>query len=329
MTLPIPSPVAADSLVVGMDIGGSHISAALVEAASGRVLEDSHAYFEVDANGSADAILDQWSRAAAICLDRAARRAAGIGIAMPGPFDYDLGVSRIQGLNKYESLYGMNVRTRLKERLRLAESFPVLFRNDAECFLLGESWGGAAREFDSVIGLTLGTGFGSAFLRGGRLAADDDSGLPPGKWLYPAPFRGATAEDYFSSRGVVRRYGAMGGGDAVGVREIAERAEGDLRARAVLVDFGEALAEFMSPWIRRFRPDCLVIGGNVARAWRWFAPGLEGALGREFPCLAVRLSLLFEKAALLGAARLPLTESEPPPNGSEPCVNSAEGNSAR
>ena len=33
----------------------------------------------------------------------------GIGFAMPGPFDYVKGICYIQGVAKYENLYGINV----------------------------------------------------------------------------------------------------------------------------------------------------------------------------------------------------------------------------
>jgi len=294
------------TFTVGMDIGGSHVASLVVDAASGRLEPQAESRLAVDANGSADSILDRWAEAARLALDHAGRNPAGIGIAMPGPFDYAKGIALLQGLNKYESLYGMNVGERLKERLSLPKDFHLLFRNDAVCFLLGEHWQGAARGHDTSIAITLGTGIGSAFLKEGRIV-HAGKGVPEGGgWVYPLPFRGATAEDYFSTRGIVKRYRAAGG-NAEEVKEIAENAPGEKKARDIFAEMGSALAEFLEPWIADFEPTCLVIGGNVGRAWWWFAPTLESRLTKEFPRLEVRSSLLFDRAGLLGAARLPLT----------------------
>jgi glucokinase len=40
-----------------------------------------------------------------------------IGIAMPGPFDYLTGICLMKNVNKYESLYGLNIKQELSDRL--------------------------------------------------------------------------------------------------------------------------------------------------------------------------------------------------------------------
>ena len=95
------------------------------------------------------------------------------------------------------------------------------------------------------------------------------------------------------------------------MRELAEAAEHDPRAARFFEDLGASLAEFLGPWATVFRADCLVVGGNVARAWDRFAPAMCRGLSAVLPRLEVRRSELFEDAALLGAARLPLLFREP------------------
>jgi len=41
--------------------------------------------------------------------------------------------------------------------------------NDAHCFLLGESWIGQAKLYNKCVGITLGTGFGSAFMENNKI----------------------------------------------------------------------------------------------------------------------------------------------------------------
>ena len=48
----------------------------------------------------------------------------GIGIAMPGPFDYEKGISLMR--HKFEPLYAQDVKSFLQERIGL----PVYFIND-------------------------------------------------------------------------------------------------------------------------------------------------------------------------------------------------------
>ena len=64
---------------------------------------------------------------------------------------------------KYDDL---NLKEEFKSRLQLTDNFPILFENDAWSFVRGEAWMGAARGYSRIIGITLGTGMGSGFLRG-------------------------------------------------------------------------------------------------------------------------------------------------------------------
>lgn len=308
MTLHPPAAPARHALA--MDIGGTHAVAGVVRLDGGSLVEGARERVSVDAAGDAIPILEAWAGALRGALEASSVASiAGAGIAMPGPFDYDGGVCYISGLAKYESLFGVNVRSELKERVPQLRDVPVIFRNDAVCFMLGEAGFGAARGFGNVIVITLGTGFGSGFLRDGAIVEGGDD-LPPGGWLYDQPFRGTTAEEYFASRGLLARYAAAGRA-VPGVRELADAAVHDPLAARILDDLGASLAEFLAPWVAVFRAHCVVVGGNVARAWERFGPAMCRGLGRQFPQLAVRRSQLFEDAALLGAARLPLLFREP------------------
>jgi glucokinase len=99
-------------------------------------------------------------------------RIEGIGFAFPGPFDYERGISYIQGVDKFESLYGVNLREELTSRIRDASffkhkrtpDFHIVFENDANLFALGEYAAGKAGRYRKSICITIGTGTGSAFL---------------------------------------------------------------------------------------------------------------------------------------------------------------------
>jgi glucokinase len=276
--------------VIGaLDIGGTHVSAARVDVVSATVDPASRVRFSLAEDGDRAGLVGE--------LVRAARAVAGadverIGVAVPGPFDYERGISLIE--HKLAPLYGVDLRRELLDAL--PETDAVVFVNDADAFLLGEWWAGAARGHERVIGLTLGTGLGSAFLVDGRIVVTG-RGVPPQGELYRAPFRGAPVEDAISRRGLLARYKAGGGLD---VEELAARArEGDARAAAAFAGFASDLAEFLEPSLAGFRPTCVVVGGSIARAWDLIGAVLEQAL----PQVAVGAAASIDDAPLLGAAR--------------------------
>ncbi len=309
------TPRPRDSVVytVGMDIGGTHVTAALVEAETGAIVRDSRTHETINSRAGAEEIFTAWESAASQALRAANEESVhGIGLAMPGPFDYENGIALLRGVTKFESLYGLNIRQRLKADLNLPPGFPVLFRNDAACFLLGEIQFGAARGHRDAIAITLGTGLGSAFLRNGELT-ENDPAMPPSGWLFDVPYREGIADDSLSSRGLIRRFAQLGGSPLANVRELALRAPSDPTARECLRTFGQDLANFLLPWLKSFRPTCLVVGGNIARASELFGPALTERLHTSLPDLVIQVTRLFDTAALLGAASLPLRYHEPDP----------------
>jgi predicted NBD/HSP70 family sugar kinase len=100
----------------------------------------------------------------------------GIAVAMPGPFDYERGISLMRGGNKYEALYGLNIKEALPIGLGIPTSVPIVFENDAGCFGIGESM--AEKDFEKIIAITLGTGFGTTFICN-REILKHGHGVPP------------------------------------------------------------------------------------------------------------------------------------------------------
>ncbi|MBB6097372.1 glucokinase [Deinobacterium chartae] len=298
--------LSAPHHALALDVGGSHVSAALVDLQRRQALPVTRLHTDPDAD--AGTILDAWVQAA-----RTAHAAGGhvplahIGLALPAPFDYRRGISRMQ--HKFAALYGLNVKEQLRARLRgsALETLDLRLANDADLFALGEAWSGAARGRARVIGITLGTGLGSGFVDRGRVVVEGPE-VPPGGELWNTPYRSDIAETFACGAAVTRAY-ARQGQEALAAAEVARRAEtGDPIARQAFAELGHHLGEIIAPWVQRFEPDAIVIGGNVSRAWSLFSPALEAALPGT-PCLP---SALFEEAALLGAAALSHDSPYPP-----------------
>jgi glucokinase len=288
------------SRILALDIGGGHVSAAVIDVHARDIVVGTRAYVDMDEGATREVILDTWAEAALRAVAAVPGGSVnGIGIAIPAPFDYGRGVSLMQ--HKFRALYGLPVVTLLGERFRRSplELAPIVVANDADLFALGEWWAGAAHGQRRMIGLTLGTGLGSGFIADGRIVTSGPE-VPPGGEIWNLPYLDGVAEDYVSGRAITRTY-ARAGARTLTVRQIAQRAEaGEPAARDAFATLALHLARILQPHVAQFRPACVVVGGKIAHAWRAFGPRLAEALA-PVKCLP---SARFEDAALLGAAAL-------------------------
>lgn len=288
---------------IGADIGGGHITVAVIDLEEAKIVVGSHCRMDVDAEGSAESILISWTEAIIQSMELAASDAgidpsfiAGMGLAMPGPFDYENGIAKIEEQKKFRSLYGMNIRTELSRRTGFAPE-NIKFKNDAENFLRGCVFGGAAKGSKAAVGVTLGTGFGSAYYENGE-SADAD--------LWCAPFRGKTAEDFISTRWFIARYRELSGKVVRGVKFLIDGVmnDTDKEAKQVFAEFSETLIEFLVPLVKEKKADTLVIGGSIALSAHLFIDPLKAAIKKESPETKVLTTILGEEATLLGCASL-------------------------
>jgi glucokinase len=284
-------------LVGAIEIGGTHVTAARVDVASRSVDPGSLLRRDLPSTGTCDELL-QIIRDTVVSLARA--DVHRWGAAVPGPFDYERGICTIEGVGKLEALHGVDMRSMFASALQVAPE-AIRFLNDADAFLLGESWAGTARGHDAVIGITLGTGLGSAFMRGGEIR-EAGPGVPPEGRLDLVPFRGAPVEDVISRHGLLAAY-RRAGRDAADVIEIAERANaGERAALATFREFGASLGEFLGPFIEVFAPSCIVFGGSITRAWPLFTDAFRSTCAPAARVATIRVAEHVEEAPLLGAA---------------------------
>jgi glucokinase len=292
------------NIAIGADIGGSHISCAAVDLTEGKVLRKTFAERPVNNQAQASEIISVWASCLAEVLGKVDKKAVkGIGFAMPGPFDYVQGICLIRGVAKYENLYGFNIADAIVSSLRVAENFKVRFMNDASSFAVGEAWAGKARDVKRSMSITLGTGFGSAFIKD-KIPVVDGSEVPKLGCVYHLPFKGNIADESFSTRWFIGSYKRATGIKLNGVKEIADRASSDKKAMNLFTEFGTSLGVFLAPWLNRFKAEKLVIGGNISYAYNLFGNLFEESLKREGSTCKVEISELKEDAALLGSAYL-------------------------
>jgi glucokinase len=283
-----------NNIVVGIDIGGSHITAALIDLKAQSIIYDSLVRRPVNSKGNAEEIITEWTNAIASCKAYNPEASKKIGIAMPGPFDYERGICLIKDLDKYESLYSSNVKELLANQLAIEER-DIFMMNDASCFLKGEVFGGAAKRCNNVIGITLGTGLGSALFKDGVMYDGD---------LYRTNYKDGSTEDYLSTRWFIKRYKELTGITAKNVKEIRERITGDKIATSLFIEFGNNLGEVLSTYIKRHKAETVVIGGNIINAWEIFINETGKVLNNYLINVSLVKAKLGEEASLIGAGSL-------------------------
>lgn len=293
----------AERYAVGVDIGGSHICSAVIDLTTGEICGEPLSD-KVDCDAGAGEILDAWAgnirRSIAVSGLKAVRR---VGFAIPGPFNYEHGVSLIRGVNKFERIYGLDISESLFPLLRQFSVEEFRYVNDASAFALGECLSGAACDARRVVVLTLGTGIGSGFVSDRKLVTSGD-GVPADGWVYCLPFGSGIVDEVFSTRGIIRRYKELTGETLTGARDVAARYDADPAARRLFDAYGKDLAQFAGSLLTNFNADVLVLGGNISRAYPLFGPALEQRFAEDGIRVAVRTSALLDHAAMIGAASL-------------------------
>lgn len=282
-------------IVTGVDIGGSHITVCLVDLQAQEVVAGSELRYHIDSSAAPGEVIAAWAAPIREANGRAGLAPGLVGIAMPGPFDYEKGICLIKDLAKYEQLYGLNVKDLLAASLGITAS-DIRMVNDATAYLIGEHQFGSGRGAASVLGITLGTGLGSAWCMDGRMVDGD---------LYCFPFREGVAEDYVSTRWLLNTYAENTGARMESVREMSEAAKtGNTAAAGVLRQFGESLGEIIVQRFSPALPERAVIGGNIARSADLFIPDCERVIRDAGFSTSIVTALLGETAALMGAACL-------------------------
>ncbi|MBT0811938.1 ROK family protein [Litoribacter ruber] len=276
---------------MGIDIGGSHFTSGFVNLHNLAIIPHTFNRVDLKSNGSVEGIISAWANAIMPSLGEEGFD-GGIGIAFPGPFDYPNGISKIKDQGKFQHLYNLNIKNLLADQLNIG-AYQIKFINDAACFLQGEVISGVAKGSKSAIGLTLGTGLGSAFFLDGK-AADAA--------LWESPFKEGIAEDYFSTAWFLGRYIKLTGFEAEGVKELAFKADRNPVLRALFEEFGKNLAEFLIPQIEEHKPETIVLGGNISKAHKLFLPATQAVLKQNKIETSIKITELGEWATIVGAA---------------------------
>lgn len=283
--------------ILGIDIGGSHITLAQVDPEKREIISSTYVREHVDSYEKRETIFSAWVSAIEKASHDLKREDLLIGIAMPGPFDYENGIAQMLH-GKFLDIYNVNIKEELAKRLSISLD-QIYFVNDAAAFMEGEVFGGCVQDYTRIFGVTLGTGFGTTFYNG-EIATDED--------LWDAPFRDSIFEDFLATRWFVNRYEELTGGKISGTKELLEKPQ-DIQ-NTMFDEYADTFSEFIVQHVSKYQPEVLVIGGNIAKAYPHFEAKFKENLSANHIKLPVKISAIFEDAAILGAASYALKKAK-------------------
>ena len=222
--------------IVLLDVGGSFI-----KCSDGREIP-------VDSDGSRDGI-------AASFREAVGGAAAGVGVAMPGPFDYEKGIFLMR--HKFAAVYGESFR----DVADIPEGVPVGYIHDVNAALRGAIETDPSLREGTVAMITLGTGLGFTVAENGRIAVDAEGA--PKYDLWNMPYGDSILEDYISRRGIRNRYKD----GSVDVKELSAMARrGNINAAAAFRNAGSDLSYGALPLLVELGVRKVIFGGQIARS---------------------------------------------------------------
>lgn len=257
------------TVVFGIDIGGTKISGAIFDSSGDILSRESALINKLEGKQVGDLVIKVIDHLQTISANLSLKVTA-VGVAIPGIFNAQEGTVWAPNIPGWESypLYG-------QIRHHLSDEIAIEIDNDRACYILGETWRGAAVGCKHAIFLAVGTGIGAGILVNGSVLrgksniagaigwmALTDSLIPPysihGCFEHHASGNGIAAivyQDYgqinadstsITSENVFRAYREN---DPVAVKAI----------QSAIEFWGKAVANLVS----LFNPEKIIFGGGV------------------------------------------------------------------
>jgi glucokinase len=293
----------ARQLVGALEIGGTHVTSALIDRRTGQLVAGSSHRRTLEPGATADDLLSAF--AATMIAAKAAPHTPW-AVAIPGPFDYRRGIGLFTGVGKFDALRDVNLTSRLHAALPQLTG-AITFVNDADAFAVGEWRHGVTAAAARCAGITLGSGIGSAFLDHGTPVTTGPT-VPPQGRAHLLRIGDKDLEDVVSRRAILARY--LSGADVtptpgLDVREVFGRSRtGDAWATHVTQEAFSALGAALAPWFTRFGATTVAFGGAMTGSWDLIHPPLRHGLATAGAPADLELlpSANTERSALVGAA---------------------------
>jgi glucokinase len=317
------------NLFIGIDLGGTKISTALVDATGKIIARD---YRETRAAEGQKAVIARMVDAAHRVIGEAGLAPAqvmAVGVGIPGPIDSQTGV-----VTAPPNLPGWK-NVPIKQLIEEALGITTFMENDANAAALGEHRFGAGRGVQDMIYVTASTGIGGGLILNGQLysgttgAAGEIGHVTVLPW---GPYCGCGNRgclEALASGTAIAREGremvrrgvptliaelAEGQPERVTAKLIAEAADkGDIEAQEILAEAMAYLGVGMANLVNLFNPELIVIGGGLTNMGEGlFGPVRRAIERRAFPAAAKAVQVvpaeLGDDVGVLGAVAVAMAQ---------------------
>lgn len=310
-------------IVCAVDLGGTNLRAANIDC-EGRIHE--RVRKPTRKSDKAEEVVSQIAAAVRECEASSIERGAqvqAVSVVVPGSVQVETGA--VVNAPNLSCLQGYQLGPALERALTRS----VLIENDANAAAMGEMWKGAARGYQTIICLTLGTGVGGGIILDGKLWRGPDGTAGELGHTSVEPFGNVKCkcgnigclEVYASGTAIVRmvrealaehhesRLQSVPEDELTAEKVYCAGVEGDKLALVVFRSVGVHLGIAMANLVNIFNPEMIVIGGGVSAAWDLFATDARAEVAkRAFLVPGIRCRIVRaecgDDAGLLGAAWL-------------------------
>ncbi|WP_300433701.1 ROK family protein [Christiangramia sp.] len=277
--------------ILGVDIGGTKIQLGIVQDA--KVIKAIK--FPTLSNSSKEDIVQNLIQGIESLGDH---KFEGIGIGVPGLVAENKGI--VYDLLNISSWKKVHLKKHLEDHFNI----PVRITNDANVFALGEKIFGTGKEYKNLVGITMGTGFGTGIIADHKLYSGSYSSAGE---LGSLSYLDKTIEDYCSGKFFRNEHHLKG-------TDLYNRAgQGDEKALKIFDEFGDHLGNAIKTILFILSPEAIFLGGSVSKSFKFFEPQLRRSIS-DFPFKKVLDQLVIqtselENTSILGAAALIISNS--------------------
>jgi glucokinase len=274
--------------IIGVDMGGTKIHCGKISGA--KLAKESK--IATPAKEDEKVVLNALVRAIEEVIDNSCE---GIGIGVPSVVDTEKGiVYDVMAIPSWKEVH-------LKRELESHFGVPVRVNNDANCFALGEKYFGKGKDFQHIVGVTLGTGLGTGIVLNNKLYTGANCGAGE---IGCFPYKDSILEDYCAKHFFINQH------NTTGIEVFQQALAGNPKALAIFNELGGHLGYMVQLIMLAYDPEAIIFGGSVSGSFPYFIDTIKGSLASfPYPNSASRIVIEkseLENVALFGAAALML-----------------------
>ena len=309
---------------LGIDLGGTDIKIGIT-GNKGKI--HTKQSFPTNAHLDADTLVNHFGK----CIQKVIKKSGikkgnikGVGIGSPGLVNPETGqvkhVANIQTLNDFY----------LAPAIKKLIGIPVFIDNDANAMTLGEFYYGAAKGYNNIIAMTVGTGIGGGLIINGQLyrGSTFSAGelghitIETNGILCKCGNYGCV-ERYVGREGIVNRFTTyvkqkkmkssinnfLDSGKITPKAISSAARAGDKLSKLVMKETGTYLGIALASYVNILNPEIIVIGGGIANAGELLLkPAKKEMMKRAYPIPARNVKVVRAKlrndAGIIGSASI-------------------------